>query len=96
MIALTQVHADLRRDPLVRDAIGSADHDPGPLREPLLARPGADQTVENRPFIRTHDQLGRGRMGHATKRSCDHHNGLVTSVLGHQALQRRLGERARA
>ena len=61
-------HAELRRDPLVRDAIGCADHDPRPLHEPLLARPGADQAVEDRSLSRADHQLGRGRMGHAMKR----------------------------
>ena len=75
--------AELGGDPLVGHAVGGTDHDPGPLGEPLFGRPGPDQAVERGSFGWTDDQLGRGWMGHVMHRSCDRHNGLVTSALEH-------------
>ena len=75
--------AELGGDPLVGHAGGGADHDPGPLGEALLGRPGSDQALQRGSFGWTDDQLGCGWMSHAMHRSCDHHNGLVTSALEH-------------
>jgi hypothetical protein len=78
-----EVHTALGGDPLVGHAIGRVEDDPGPLREPLLGRSGPHQAVEGGSFGWAHSQRKRGRMSHVMDRSCDPHNGLVTSALVH-------------
>ena len=75
--------AKLRRDPLVRDSIGSTENNPRSLGHPLLGRPRPDETLEHGAFRWADGQWGGGRMSHAEHRSCDRDNGLASFVSGH-------------
>ena len=60
---------ELGGDALDGDALGRAEHDPGPGHRPLLARRRPDDRLRGRTVGSATEQRRSGRMGHARNRS---------------------------